>query len=301
AYTSYLPTLVQRERLIEGNTKLEVSRSLAQITGPSLGGVLTQLLTAPIAIIFDALSFLTSGLFLAFIRKTEPPPVPQSERRNIWVEIGEGLRVVWTNPVLRALVMAAATANLFANMNGTVYVLYATRELLISPAIIGLIYGIGSLGGLLGALMAGRFVKWFGLGQTIVGAQVMAGVGALLIPLVGGQPMVVAILLTVAQTLWIFAVIIHDINALSLRQAITPDRLLGRVGATARFVAWGTMPLGALLGGALGEMFGLRPTLMLAGLGVLLASLWILLSPLRTLHEQPATTSHSALVASEVV
>lgn len=287
AYQSFLPALVGREQLVEGNSKLEVSRSAAQIAGPGIAGGLVQLVTAPIAIVVDATSFLVSALFLAFVHVPEPTPVPRVPGRSIWREIGEGLRVVIGNPMLRGIAGCTATSNLFSNIIQAVYILYVTRQLGLSAGAIGGIFAVGSTGFLVGALFAGRIARRFGLGPTIIGSIVFGFLGTGLIPLASGTASVAVPLLVAAQFITAFGSPIYNINQVSLRQVITPDHLLGRMNATMRFIVWGTLPIGALIGGALGTAIGLRPTLIVGATGELFAFLWVFFSPVRMLREQP--------------
>jgi MFS family permease len=287
AYQSYLPVLVSREQLVEGNSKLEISNSVSMIAGPGLAGALVQLITAPLAILVDAVSFVVSVASLSLIRAPEPAPAARAERGSIRGEIGEGLQVVLGNRLLRAIAGCTGTSNLFGNVTFAVYVLYATRELGLSPAAIGLIFAALGPGSLLGALLAGGLARRFGLGATIVGSIAFGGAMGLLVPLTGWLPRLAAPLLVVAWFCWGFAGPVYNINQVSLRQAITPDRLLGRMNATMRFLVWGTMPIGALLGGFLGVTIGLRPTLVVGAVGSLLAFLWVFFSPVRALREQP--------------
>lgn len=296
AYQSFLPSLVQREQLVEGNSKLEVSRSVGNIAGPGLAGALVQLVTAPLAILLDALSFLVSACFLAWIRA--PEVVRQAEqRRSMWNEIGEGLRIVLGNPLLRSIAGCTGTSNLFSSTLYSLYVLYVTRELGVTPALLGLVFSVGSAGGLLGALLAGRAARTFRLGPTIVVSGGMTGVATLLILLARGPLFAVVPLLAAAQFLVGLGVPIYNINQVSLRQAICPHRLQGRMNATMRFIVWGTLPIGALIGGALGERIGLWPTMAVGAIGMLLAPLWVYFSPVRSLREQPAPLEEPARAA----
>jgi MFS family permease len=289
AYQSYLPVLVSREHLVEGNSKLEVSRSVAQIAGPGVAGALVQLVTAPIAVVVDALSFLASVIFLQFIRTPEPQPEPHAgSAGSIWAELREGLGVVLGNPLLRSIAGSTATSNLFGNALMAVYVLYVTRELGIQPAVLGLIFAVGGPGALFGALIAGWLAKRFGLGATIIGSLAVSEGANLLVPLASGATLVIAGVLMLAMFIGSCAGPIYNINQVSLRQAITPDRLQGRMNASMRFIVWGTIPLGALLGGALGETFGVWPTIAAMAACGLLAPVWVLLSPVRQLRAQPA-------------
>lgn len=295
AYQSYLPTLVGREQLVEGNSKLEVSRSGAQIAGPGLAGVLVSLVTAPLAIFADALSFLASALFLGWIHTVEPSPVRHGPERSIWADIGEGLRVVLGNPLLRSIAGCTGTSNLFGSITSAILVLYATRDLGIGAGLLGLIFMAGNVGFLLGALLSGRIPQWIGLGPTITYSVLVGGAGWLLVPLAGGPRWAVVLMLIGAQFIGGFGSPVYNVNQVSLRQTITPDRVQGRMNASMRFIVWGTLPIGSLIGGALGGAIGLRPTLWVAAVGGLLAFLWVQLSPVVKLKEQPAPAEEEML------
>jgi MFS family permease len=287
AYQSYLPVLVSREHLVEGNSKLEVSRSVAQIAGPGLAGALVQLVTAPMAMLVDALSYVASVISLLFIRVKEPDPL-RADGRAIWAELREGLAIVLGNPLLRSIAGCTGTSNLFGNAMQAVYVLYVTRELGLQPATIGLIFAMSGPGALLGAVVAGKLASSFGLGRTIVGSIFLGGLANLLVPLAGGPPALTIGMLMAAMFFGGVANPVYNINQVSLRQAITPDHLQGRMNASMRFIVWGTIPIGALLGGALGQVFGLWPTIVAMVLADLLAPAWVLFSPVRQLRTQPA-------------
>lgn len=291
SYQSFLPALVTREHLVEGNSKLEISRSTAQIAGPGLAGLLIQVAGAPIAMALDAVSFLISAVFLGLIRTKEPAPQQPTQRRSIWHEIGEGLGVVFGNRLLRSIAGCTGTFNLFSSMMGAVFVLYLTQNLQLQPAVLGIIFAAGAPGALLGALISPRVTGWLGLGPTIVWASFIAGLSAFLIPLAESswaRPLVVLVpLLVISQFVPVLGNVIYNINQVSLRQTLTPDRLLGRMNASMRFLVWGTMPIGSLIGGALGELIGLRSTLVVSAIGTTAAFLWVYFSPVRQLREQP--------------
>lgn len=287
AYGAFLPSLVQCEHLVEGNSKLEVSRSSAQIAGPGLAGVLVQILTAPVAILMNSLSFFASALFLRRIRSTESAIPPRGGKRHIWREIYEGLTVVVRHPLHRTLAGIGGTWNLFGNMLFAVLVLYVIRELGLGAGLLGLIFMGSGTGALLGSLLVGRFTSRVGIGPAAAGAIVLGASAFLLIPVAAGPTGMVVSLLFVALFAGNLGLMIFNINAQSLRQAITPDRLLGRVTATIRVITWGTAPLGALVGGIFGDVIGLWPTLLIAVAGRQLVVLWVLASPLRSLRETP--------------
>lgn len=206
----------------------------------------------------------------------------------MWAELREGLAIVLGNPLLRSIAGCTGTSNLFGNALVAVYVLYVTRELGIGPALLGLIFSMSGPGALLGALLAGRIATRFGLGATIIGAMIVGDVANLLIPLASGPTFSVVAMLMVPSFVAGVTGPVYNINQVSLRQAITPDRLQGRMNASVRFLVWGTIPIGALLGGALGEALGLRPTVLAMALCSMLAPLWIVFSPVRSLRMQPA-------------
>ena len=294
AHLAILPVLVERERLVDGNAKLEVTAAAAQVVGPGVGGALVGALGAPFAVLLDALSFLVSGWLITRTRVTEPAPAPRIERSSLPNEIREGFRVVWGEPLLRALIAAAATMNFFGRMFLAVYVLYMTRDLGLGPLGVGLVLATGGVGSLAGAVVAGPTTRRFGPGPMLIWSQLAFGVTGLLVPLAVLVPRVALAMVVAAEFSQWMAVIVYYVNAVSVRQAITPDRLQGRVNATMRFCAGGAMPVGALVGGALGGVIGLPWTLVLAELGTLLGFVWLLLSPVRRLRALPAVAEARA-------
>ncbi len=288
AYQSYLPTLIEPKDLMEGNGKLESSRALAEVVGPALSGQLVQLITAPIAVLVDAVSFMVSAFFLLVVRKSEAPLPPRSlHRQSIRREIGEGLRELIANPLLRAFVLCNVITNFFDTLLNTVYTLYVVRELQLEPGLLGVILAVGSLGGLVGAVVAGKISQWFGFGPGIVGSTLLFGMGSLLVPLANGPLTLAITLLVVSRFVKGLVNVIYNINQISLRQTVTLPVLRGRVNASMRFLAGGVTPFGALLGGFLGSVLGLRAALAVGAIGVCLAILPIFFSPVRRLREQP--------------
>jgi MFS family permease len=286
AYRSYLPTLVERERLVEGNSKLSAGGSVAEISGPALGSVLVQWLSGPVAVLFDAASFLFSALFLGAIRTPEPPPKPTEERQSVRDEIGEGLQVVLSNPVLRALAACSGTFTFFGNFFA-LYPLYVVRDLGMPPALVGLFVGAGGMGALLGAMLVGPVTRRFGVGPTLIGSLSFAGVvGSPILFANGPLPLNIAVFFA-TQLVGDIAICIYLVNDMSLRQAMVPDRLLGRATASMGFLVGGLGPVGALLGGLLGELIGARYTLAIAVIAITLAPLWLFFSPARALREPP--------------
>jgi len=287
AYYAFLPTLVQRQQLVEGNSKLQVSSSTAQLMGPGIAGALVQWVSAPLAIVLDALSFLLSSLFFSQIQIPEPLQVHPRQQISLWREVSEGLRVVLKNPLLRSIAGCASTTRMFINLLNSVYVLFITRELGIPPIVLGMIQAIGASGALLGAFLAEPSARRFGLGPVLVSSAFLWGIGYLFIPLANGRSVVAVSLLAVAGFLSEMGAIVYDISQVSLRQTLVSNRLQGRMNASIRFLIWSPVPLGALLGGKLGETIGLRATLWVGALGTIMAFLWVFFSPVRSLREQP--------------
>ncbi len=283
AATSYLPALVKREQLIDANSKLEVSRSSASVIGPGVGAVI-QVLTAPIAIAIDAASYLASAVLLLGIRSPEPSPNVSHERTSVLADIREGVRMVVMTPVLRALAGTTATFNFFDNMIGALYILFLTRELDLDPVTIGLLMAVGSVTAIGGSLFAAAISERFPLGPTVIAAFVSLSLASLVAPLVFGPHWVIVGLLIFARFFAALGGTVYNINQLSLRQAITPPDILGRVSASNRFLIWGPIPVGALLGGFLAETIGLRETMLAAAIFSILGIVWLLMSPVPKLR-----------------
>jgi MFS family permease len=287
AYQSFLPVVVGRAHLVDGNGKLETTRSAAQIAGPSAAGALVQLVTAPVAIAVDALSFLVSALFLGLLRTAEPPPARSTAaRRHVWSEMSEGLHAVMDDPILRATMASAGTVNMFGSLLFAVFVLYALH-LGIGAGLLGVIFAVGNIGYLCAAFLTRPITRRFGIGPAFSAGLIILTFFCLLVPLASGPLLVSVPCLMVAQFARGFGGTLFNINNVSLRQAITPDSLLGRVNATSRFVSTGALTVGALAGGTLGDAFGLRPTLFIGVVGGLFAVVWVLCSPVRTLRALP--------------
>jgi MFS family permease len=281
ASPAYLPSLIPQESLVEGNSKLGMSDALAEIGGPAVAGPLVQLLSAPFAILFDAFSFLFSACCLGMIRKPELHQPTPEQRKSFWSDLIEGLRLVLKNPLLRSLAGSAGIFSLFGNFIGALYALYVIRQIGASPIFLGLLVATGGLSALLGAFMAERVVQRFGLGKTVGIGLFIYGASGLLIPLAGGSVTFALLLLFLSQLLGDASVSIYFIAEVSLRQSLVPANLLGRTNATMQFLSQGVAPLGALLAGILGGVIGLRLTILIGVLGVMLAGTWLLLSPVR--------------------
>ncbi|HEX5691808.1 MAG TPA: MFS transporter [Roseiflexaceae bacterium] len=284
AYGAFLPTVIGREQLVEGNSKLGASDSLAEIAGPPAGGILVQLISAPLAILFDALSFFMSALAIWRIGAPEAAPLVSSASPNLRREVADGLRAVLHNPLLRPLLGAGVTLSLFGNIIGALYDLYLIRELGLSPALIGLTIGIGGVSALFGAFLAAPVVARFGIGPTLGGVLILKIGTISLLPLAHG-PYALAMLMIGQAGDVLFA--IYAIAETSLRQSIAPERMLGRINASFNVLITGAGLCGALLGGVLAESIGTRGALVVAAIGISTACLWIVLSPLWRVRRAP--------------
>jgi MFS family permease len=287
AHMSFVPSLVSANQLVDGNSKIETTSAAAQVAGPSLGGVLVSVLGAPFAVLVDALSFLGSAIFIAWTRVNESLPRTRDERAGVVAEIGEGLLVVIHDRIRRALAGCSATTILFGRMFNAVYVLYMTRHLGLSAVGVGLVFGTGGVGSLLGSIVAAPIAQRYGTGRTMIGAQLAFGLTGLMVPLAVFVPEIALPMIVASEFAQWMALLVYYVNGISLRQAITPDRLQGRVNATMRFLAGGANLIGALIGGALGGVIGVPLTLVVACGGMLLSFLWLLLSPVREVQAVP--------------
>ena len=288
---SYVPGLVERRHLAEANSKIAASYSVAGIGGPGLAGFLVGVLTAPVALAVDAVSYLVSAAALAGVRRREPAPeVPGAagERPSVLGSVAEGLRAVVGNRVLRHLATQSATFNLFENVVVTVFLLYAVRHLGIAPAALGFVVSAGSVGALLGSLAANRLRDRLGVGGTLRVSTLLACLSPLLLLLpAGADPLSLAVL-GAALAVHMANLAVFNVIALTLRQSVTPNHLLGRMNASYRLLLFGTIPLGALLGGALAGLFGPRPALVAGVVGLATPLVWLRFSPVFRLRDMPS-------------
>jgi len=282
AWGSYLNVLVPREQLVDGNAKLMGSYATAQIAGPSIAGLLVHAITAPFAILVDAVSFLVSAFALRSIRAPEP------ERRlergsSLRHDLVAGLRYVRDDPLQRAIAGSAATLNFFGLAIYAVLVLYALRKLQLSPLLIGLAFAAGALGALAGTQLAPRLARRLGQGRTIMLATIGFPPALAIVPLASpGQPAWLAVtILAAAEAVGGVAVMLFDVNTAALRQAVTPEHLYGRTAGAMSFLTQSAKPLGSLFGGAVATGMGLHATLWVCAAGGLLVIPWTVLSPLR--------------------
>jgi MFS family permease len=285
SYMTLYVAVVERERYIEANSLLHGSRSFSYIAGPSVGGVLVQVLSAPAALIADAASFVCSALFLGRLEAPEPPLERHTTR--VRDEVKEGLAFLFRNSILRPALCGTATLNFFNYAFWALFLLYATNDLGIKAGTLGLVLGAGACGGLLGAVVAGRLGRRIGLGPAFIVGMVLFPLPLLLVPAAEGTRPLVLTMLFVAEFLSGLGVMILDINASAFMTALTPDRLRSRTTGAFNFVNWGIRPLGSLLGGALGSAIGLRPALWLSSVAALAGVLWLLPSPIPGLRDLP--------------
>jgi MFS family permease len=288
AYQSYLPTLVERKDVAEGNQKLQTSESAANVVGPSLASGLMQLFGAALSMGADAVGTLASAIVLLFIRKAEPEPERRAEGRDFAAELREGIRVITGNKLLWTQAGCTGTSNLGTNMFFVALFLYAYRTLGISEGVIGIAFSVGAVGFLVGALGSSAVTRRLGLGRTI--AMAIAANFGLLIVLLARGPLAVLVL-GAAFFLPFMGTPMYNINQVSLRQIITPDRLQGRMNATMRTIVWGTIPLGSFLGGIFSGSLGVVPTLVIGGLVAGGSFFWIVLGPIVKLSRQPEPAS----------
>jgi MFS family permease len=280
SYQSCLPSLIDRADLVEGNTKLGVSSYTAQLAGPAIAGVAIQAFGAARSIYLDAVSFLLSAISLWLIRKPEPVPSPGSAsgRISFWQEMGEGIQVVTGNPTLWKIAGCSATSNLGNNIAFAVQLIFIYRFLHLAPALVGLVFAAGAIGGLLGAIASRSIVARLGVGVTLLLSIVSGG---LLMAIVLAGRTNAPVFLSILFFLQFLLGAPYNITQSSLRQAITPGRVQGRMNATMRTIVLGTIPIGSLTGGILAGFVGVVPTIVLGGCISMLASGWILAGPIR--------------------
>ena len=290
ADNAYLPTIVERDRLVEANSALAASGSAAEFMAFGISGFLVQVLTAPIAIAIDAVSFLVSAVLLASIRHEEaPPPLPE-DREPVLAEIREGLRLVIHDPVLRAFAGAQMALAGLWGIFGATFFLFVLDELHLSPAVLGLVAGVGGFSSFIGAVIATRATRRWGIGRVAIVAMRMAAAGNAFIPLApSGLPVVAIACLVMQQLVADSAVTVYDVTEVSVRQTLVDDRALGRVTSTFHVAAVVAQLLATLAAGPLAEVIGLRATAWLAPLGGLIGAAVLFWSPVRSLHVLPVT------------
>ena len=282
AYPAYLPTLVGRKNVLEGNAKLSASSSVSEMGGFAAAGALVQFLSGPVAVLIDAFTFIISALSLAWIRTPELQPPPTTIRKSATREAIEGLGVVWRDQTLRALVGCTTTIRLAGGAFGAMYMLFAVRDLGLSPTASGVIAGCGGLGSLAGSMVAGATLRRLGARTTLIVGFAVGGAFQGLVPLAHGTAFRAGLFLLTAQIVGDGLMTIAFVNDISLRQMLVPDGLLGRVSATANVLGVVAMPVGALGGGILGQLASPRTALAAGAFGFFVSALWIVRTPFTT-------------------
>jgi MFS family permease len=297
AYQSYLPSVVERDQLVDGNSKLEITRSASQILGPGLAGILIGFFRAPFAMILDAFSYFVSALFLTWIRRPEPPivahdVVASGPKPSMRQEISLGLRYVTGHRWLRNIAATTGTSNLFSNVVNAILILYLVDERGLGPEAIGFAFSVASVGFLVGALTTNRLTSRVGVGRMLVAASI--GFSGSNLPIAFAPDALIWPALAISGLIGGFCSTAWNINQVSLRQAITPTRMQGKMNATMRFIVWGTIPLGAILGGALGGIIGLHETIIVGAIGGLFAFIPVTLSSVRHIATMPEPVDDEA-------
>ncbi|GAB7036809.1 MULTISPECIES: MFS transporter [Catenuloplanes] len=299
AYLSYLPVIAGRDQLVDGNSRLSVSASVADVAGPGLAGGLVQVLTAPVTLLLDAASYLISAGTLLAIRTPDTPPpgttpragtaaphgtaVPRRAVVSPARQVRDGVAVVARDPYLRTICLESFTYNFFVQFGETLVALYALTVLGLTAGTLGLCIGAGSLGGLAGAVLAPRAVRRFGFGPTFTGGTALGCAAPVLVPLAGAgagaSPLAAGALIAAAYLITGFGVTISVIGSVTLRQGVAPPHLLGRVNAVMRLASYAAIPLGAAVTGVVATAFGVRTGLFVGAAGLLLPTVILLLSP----------------------
>jgi MFS family permease len=288
SYNTLFVSMVPRESYVEANSLLAGSRAFSFVGGPSVAGVVVQVLSAPYALAADAVSFLMSAYFLGSIHPDEPPTEDSADGH-----VTAGLRLIWRTPTLLASLVATATINFFNFVFFALFILYATRSLHVRPGVLGLVLGAGAIGGVIGSIFTSRLSRRIGVGRVVLLGSFLFPVPLLLVPLAGGPKPVVLALLFLAEFGSGLGVMIFDISIASIFQAVVPDRLRARFSGAYTFVNYGVRPLGSLAGGFLGSTIGLRPTLWIGAAGAIVGGLFLLPSPMPHIHALPETAEES--------
>ncbi|MFD5032424.1 MFS transporter [Streptomyces sp. NPDC058405] len=282
AYPPFFVRLVPRASYVDANSKLSASRSASYVAGPAIGGALVQALTAPVTVVVDALTFLVSAVLVGRVSVDEPPAASGSAGApSLLQRAREGLSFVVRHPVLRATLGCAATVNFFTFVAGSgLMVLFANRSLGLSAGAIGIAFGIGATGSVLGAVSAPKLSRRFGVGRSIVVGAVLFPAPIAIAAAAGGPLWLRAGALAAAEFLSGFGVMLFDVNLNSLQAAVIPDGMRSRVAGAYSTINYGIRPVGAIVGGLLATLIGLRATLLIAAVGGALSLLWLLPSPI---------------------
>jgi MFS family permease len=310
ADNAYLPSIVERERLVDANSALAASGSAAEFMAFGISGFLVQIFTAPMAIALDAFSYLASALLLGSIRHREAPPPKPEDRDPVLAEIRVGLDLVRHDPILRAFAGAQMALAALWGIFGATWFLFVLDDLGLSPAVLGVVAGVGGASSFIGAVVATRATRRWGVGPVAIGGMLLAAVGNAFIPLApSGLPIVAVGCLVMQQLVADSAVTVYDITEVSVRQTLVHDRALGRVSSTFHVLAVLAQLAATLAAGVLAEVIGLRATSWLAPLGGLLGAAILWFSPVRHLIALPVSVEggdgprldpHAIAVATEM-
>jgi len=302
SYQAILPSLVDRSQLVEGNSKLEWSRSGAEVVGPGMAGLVVQAVYPPLAIAIDATSYMASASVLSRIKQDE---LIKPSTASVWHDLKEGLAIVLKDKRLRSIAGSTATSNFFSNVIFSILILYLVRQLGYTAAVVGTIFLIGGLGAFGGIALSSRLTRLFGVGPVIIAGMILGGLGTIPyalansslsapifsatgIPVLGSFRLDLnALILMMGGFVTSIGVVVYNINQVSLRQAIVPKSIQGRMNASMRWIVWGTIPAGAIAGGVLAEVFGLREAIVIGVIGGIFSFLWVFLSPVRSLKHVP--------------
>ena len=288
AYRTYLPSLLPSERLLEGNAKIGMTSAVAELGGPGLAGALVQLITAPLALLVDACSYVVSAISLLLIRAPEEIVRRPEHAGGLRAELRAGLAAVGRHPLLRPMALASVTSQLFGNFFASLYTLYALDELGLSPLLLGIVISAGGVGSLAATVLVGPVTRRFGIGPAILWCRVGAGALAFLVPLAGGPPLIAALYLFIPQLVGDGLQTVAIVDSLTVRQMVTPARLLGRVNGTMTVLLEGVAPIGAIAGALVAAAYGLRPAFWIAVTGMFLGTAFVLFSPVRSLRRLDA-------------
>jgi MFS family permease len=286
AWNIFFVAITRRDQYVQANSLLSGSRSMSSVAGPALGGVLIQVLSAPITLVLDALSFLGSAFFLSRIHATEPPI--DHEPGTVREQLRDGLSFIAHDPIIRGVLLSVATVNLFNYCFAALFILYTTTTLGVEPGILGLALGSGAIGSVVGAVIAGRVGRRIGIGRAYLVGLILFPAPLIIVPFAEGlSPILIIAALILMEFLAGLGVMILDINAGAMLLARTPDKIRGRSAGTFRFVNMGVRPIGAILGGVLGTALGIRETLFLVTIAQLSGVLWLIGSPILALRDLP--------------
>jgi MFS family permease len=294
AYHAYLPSMLERDLLMDANAKLESTRSIAQTAGPAAGGGLVTLASAPAAIIAEAASFVFSAALLIAIRAPARRP-SEAPSRDLRSELREGLGYLWHHPIFRANLFSAGLANFSYGIVWAILLVFAVRQLHLNAATIGAVLAVGQAGGIAGAILARRIARILGIGPALIAASALIGPATLI--LASATPSTAVPFLIIGWALWSFTSLMSSVIGVSIRQALVPQRLQGRVVGATRSIIFGVAPIGSLVGGTIAATAGLRAALFAGAGAALFAFLPLALSPVRTLRELPSEPEELRLPA----